>query len=345
MNEQDNNFNLSSGKSQPVMPVFSSPAFSEAPQETQAHAEHHTTLVTPQGDVAEAYDSEQARTRVGREGVLKEEYIFHIETHRIKANPNQPRRDFDDSSLKELSESIREHGLLHPVVVSRVEKPTPTGQEVEYRLIAGERRWRAAQLAGLPTMPAIIKESTEKTRLELGLVENLQRENLNPIETAIAFKRLIEEFNLSQRQISQKMGKSQVAISNTLRLLSLPQEIQNALASNKIFEGHARAMLALTSSDQQFKLFEAIMKGGMSVRETEEEVRTLKASRLRRGQGVVMLNPYFRELIDRLETILGTKVTLVPKGEGGKLTIEYYSSEELEDLISRLAPPSTTNQE
>ncbi len=323
--EQSQNFIMPVGRSQPTTPFLDS-------QNTGANGILPLSQTRP----------DQVQTaRIGREGILKEDYIFHIETGKIKPNPNQPRKDFDEETLKDLAESIRQHGLLQPIVVSRIENSTPTGQVVEYQIIAGERRWRASQIAGLPTMPAIIKDSTEKTRLELGLVENIQRENLNPIEMALAFKRLIEEFNVPYRQIADKVGKSPSAVSNILRLLNLPPEIQQALSSNKIFEGHARAILALTSSDQQFKLFEAILRGGMTVREAEDESRRMKLEKGRKVRSAVVLNPYFRELIDRLENILGTKVTLVPKGEGGRLTIEYYSPDELEELIRKLAPENT----
>lgn len=282
----------------------------------------------------------EAQAKALRQGMLKQEYIFYIETNKIKPNPYQPRQEFDQPALEGLASSIKEHGLLQPIVVSRVEKSTPTGQDVEYQLIAGERRWRAAILVGLPHLPAIIKEQpSEQARLEMALIENIQRTDLNPIETARAYEKLVKEFGMSQRSIATKVGKSQESISNTLRLLLLPETIQQAIASGHLSEGHARTLLALASSQTQHNLFEEILTSQLSVRDTEERVRTIKAQQLRAPKSVIGLNPYFKDLIEKLEEALGTKVTLNPKGEGGKLTIEYFSPEELENILKKFAEP------
>ncbi|RJQ14566.1 ParB/RepB/Spo0J family partition protein [Candidatus Parcubacteria bacterium] len=281
----------------------------------------------------EEHRHDQARER---KAMLKQEYIFYIETNKIKPNPEQPRQEFDQEALEGLAVSIEEHGLLQPIVVYRVEKPTEAGQDVEYYLIAGERRLRAAQMVRLPHVPAIIKEKpSQQTSLELALVENIQRTNLNPIETARAYERLVKNFGLTQRAVAEKLGKSQESVSNTLRLLTLPEQIQEAISKGEISEGHARAMLALGMAERQIKLFEEILANHLSVREAEERVRQIKAQSLRSPKSLVGLNPHFRDLIERLEEVLGTKVTLSPKGEGGKLTIDFFSTEELDGILKK----------
>lgn len=284
----------------------------------------------------------QSEIAQGRQGMLKQEYIFYIETYKIKPNPNQPRQEFDQSALEGLAASIKEYGLLQPIVVSRHESETPHGRDVEYHLIAGERRWRAAKIAGLPSIPAIIREEpSEEIKLELALIENIQRADLNPVETARAYHRLVKEFGLTQKAIAERMGKSQESVSNTLRLLTLPEKIQEAIAHGHLTEGHARAILALHAPEKQLNIFEEILTNQLSVRDTEERVRSIKAHALRSGKSVVALNPYFKELIEILEDALGTKVTLTPKGEGGRISIEYFSSEELENILRKFSKPKT----
>ena len=271
-----------------------------------------------------------------RRGMLKQEYIFYIESDKIKPNPQQPRQNINQEALEGLATSILEHGLLQPIVVSRVEKTTETGQDVEYHLIAGERRWLASRLVGLTQIPAIIRaQPSEQMRLELALVENIQRLNLNPIETAMAYQRLVKEFRMTQKSIALRMGKSQETVSNTLRLLTLPEQVRQAISSGDISEGHARALLALSSAENQSNLFEEILTSHLSVRDAEDRVRQVKAQRLRSQRGVVTLNPYYKDLLERLEDTLGTKVTLNPKGDGGKITIDYFSAEELEGILRK----------
>lgn len=285
------------------------------------------------------YEHRHDQTRE-RKAMLKQEYIFYVETNKIKPNPNQPRQEFDSAALEGLAASIKEFGLLQPIVVSRHETETPHGRDVEYHLIAGERRWRAAAIAGLPTMPAIIREEpSEEIKLELALIENIQRADLNPIETAKAYQRLVHEFGLTQKAIADRMGKSQESVSNNLRLLTLPEKVQQAIAHGHLSEGHARAILALHAPEKQLNVFEEILTNQLSVRDTEERVRALKAHAFRSGANVVSLNPHFKQLIEILEDALGTKVTLVPKGDGGRLTIEYFSAEELESILRRFAKP------
>jgi len=264
----------------------------------------------------------------------KEGYVFELESGSIEPNPHQPRVDFNEATLEELAESIKEHGIIQPLVVSKVEYDGPIGTQVRYRIIAGERRWRAARLAGLPTVPAIVRETpAENQNLELALVENLQRENLNPIEEAKAYQNLINNFGLSQQEVAYKIGKSPEKISNTIRLLNLPLEVQSALAAGLISEGHGRAILGLLGPEQQRALLREILDKSYSVRQTEDKVRDSKVDSIRSPRAVVTLSPEFKDMIERLENILGTKVSLTPRGEGGRITIEYYSSEDLENII------------
>lgn len=279
---------------------------------------------------------EQEGTEKQRQGMLKQEYIFYIDIDKIKPNSQQPRQSINQEALEGLADSIREHGLLQPVVVSRAEKPTETGQDVEYYLIAGERRWRASRLVGLPQIPAIIRDQpSERVKLELALVENIQRSDLNPIETAMAYQKLVKKFGMTQKSIAERMGKSQETVSNTLRLLILPEQVRQAISSGDISEGHARALLALSSVENQTNLFEEILTSQLSVRDAEERVKQIKAQGLRSQKGVVTLNPYYKDLLDRLEDALGTKVTLHPKGDGGKITIDYFSAEELNGILRK----------
>lgn len=290
----------------------------------------------------ETTDSSESKNEIQQTDVSKtisrdnniQEHVFQIEINSIEPNPHQPREDFNEAALEELAESIKEYGVIQPLVVSKAEHDVPSGTEVKYHIIAGERRWRAARKAGLPTVPAIIRDTTEENRkLEMALVENVQRQNLNPIEEAKAYRKLMEEFSLSQQEVAYKISKSPEKISNTLRLLNLPLEVQNALAAGLISEGHGRAILSLMGPERQRALLREILDKGLSVRQVEEKVRETKEKTVRTSRSVVTLSPEFKALIERLENILGTKVSLNPKGEGGRITIEYYSAEELENII------------
>jgi len=249
-----------------------------------------------------------------------------VDINRIVPNPHQPRLHFDESKLVELAESIREHGILQPLVVS------PSGDNFE--LIAGERRLQAAKRAGLHTVPIIIRDASEQEKLELAIIENIQRHDLNPIEEAKAFLRLVDEFNLQQDEVAKKMGKSRSAVANTLRLLHLPIEIQRAVMEGKISEGHAKALLAIENPEKQRAVFDLIIKDELTVRETEQKVRTVSVKPHMRS--VVPLNPDLLERTEHLTEMLGTKVKIAPSGKGGKVVIEYYSTEDLDGLLRRL---------
>jgi len=249
-----------------------------------------------------------------------------ISIARIAANPHQPRTNFDPDELASLASSIKEHGVIQPLLVTRNDE---TG---DYTLIAGERRLLAARLAGLDSVPAIIREASEQQRLELALIENLQRADLTPLESAEAYRELVEVFNLSHEEVAGRVGKSRTAITNTLRLLKLPPAVQQALTDMRISEGHARSLLALPSSESQEAALRTILKHELNVRQTEELVRKLLGHRPVRSQASLPA-PEISALEEKLRTHLGTKVKLNRYHRGGSLVIHYYSDEELNALI------------
>lgn len=268
------------------------------------------------------------------------ESIFWIEIDKVDANPFQPRREFDESALKDLAASIREHGILQPVLVTKREIESPAGLEVRYQLIAGERRMRASRLAGLTQIPAIIRRGIpdDRVRLELALIENVQREDLNAMERARAFKQLIDEFHLVQREIGARIGKSREMIANTLRLLTLPADIQEGVIRGTISEGHARAVLmAGDDPARQATLYKEIISDGLNVRAAEGRARQLAGKILiPRKRASRIMDPQAREWQERLEEKFGTKVQLQRVGERGKIVVEFYSDEELQGLLNKL---------
>ncbi|MCK9187081.1 MAG: ParB/RepB/Spo0J family partition protein [Candidatus Colwellbacteria bacterium] len=267
----------------------------------------------------------------------KQDSVFQIEAEKIFPNPHQPRRHFDEDSLNELANSIREFGIIQPLVVTKMLKETDNGTEVTYQLIAGERRLMAAKKAGLRTVPAIIKKvGMDRERLELAIIENIQRENLNPLEAARSYARLQDDFGLTQREIAIRMGKSRETIANTLRLLNLPSEIQQALEEGKINESHARLLLQIGDISRQKEFFQSILRNKPSVRELKAKIRREKKTAGEDSQSG-RINPELMSLQSRLEEVLGTKVKINDEGDGGKITINYYSPEELNAIISRMA--------
>lgn len=266
--------------------------------------------------------------------------IFWIEVEKIEPNPFQPRREFAEDALKDLASSIREHGLLQPVLVTKREIETPTGLDVRYQLIAGERRWRAARLAGLSQIPAVIRRGIpdDRLRLELALIENIQREDLNPLERAKAFKQLVDEFHLVQREIGERVGKSREFVANTMRLLSLPEEIKNALSEGRITEGHARAVLiAGDDTPKQFEVYNAVVMDRLTVREAENRARQVAGKIfVPRRRPAAVQDPEMREWKHKLEEKLGTKVQLQKMGERGKIVVEFYSEEEMRGILDKL---------
>ena len=264
--------------------------------------------------------------------------IFWVEVDKIRPNPYQPRREFDEARLRDLADSIRQYGVLQPIVVSRIEVPKEDGGlAVEYELIAGERRVRASKLAGISQIPVIIRGGPESDRmkLELAIIENLQREDLNPIDRARAFARLVEEFGFSHSEIGRKIGKSRVSVTNTIRILSLPEEILGALAEKKINEGHTRPLLMLaTRPEEQTTLFREIIVRQMPVREAEGIARRIAVERAKKKMND---DPEMRALERSLSERFGTRVWIEPRGDvGGKVVIDYFSPEDLSNIIALL---------
>ena len=251
-----------------------------------------------------------------------------IDIEKILPNPNQPRQAMSEEGLQELADSIREHGVLQPLIVTQ-----EPGQD-RYVLIAGERRLRAAKLAGLSLIPAVIRQASDQERLELALIENIQRSDLSPLETAQAFHQLNEVFNLSHEEIAIRVGKNRVTVTNTLRLLKLPEIAQSALASGEISEGHARALLGLPTTQAQLAALQTIMQHGLNVRQAEELVRRMSGEKPALVTATPPI-PEVRALQDRLSSALGTKVTLKHGKKGGTVTIHYYSQEELDAIVNR----------
>jgi len=256
--------------------------------------------------------------------------VEQVDIDLIAPNPQQPRSVFDPESLSELADSIREHGVIQPLIVSR-----PEGRgKAPYQLIAGERRLLAARQAGLEKVPVIVKEASSQALLELALVENLQRQDLGPLEEAAAFRRLGDEFKLTQEAIASRVGRSRSGVANSLRLLTLPEEMQASLARGEITAGHARALLGIDDADERRRSWRRIVEGRLSVREAESMAKARVRSRnrqapKRRPADLVALE-------ERLRGALGTKVDLTKGRSGGRVVIHYYSDEELEAIINRL---------
>lgn len=248
----------------------------------------------------------------------------------IAPNPSQPRSTFNQNGLEELAKSIQEHGILQPLIL------TPDGSGNHYSLIAGERRLRAAEIAGLEFVPAIVRDASELERLEIALIENIQRENLSPVEAALAYQKLNDHFGLSHEEISASVGKSRTTVTNTLRLLNLPEAILISLQEGIISEGHARALLGLSGEKQQLAVADTVIKNGMNVRQTEDLVRKFSGEKAKNLPAEPRISADVKDLENELRTILGTKVTLKHSDQGGTVTIHYYSQEELESLIDRI---------
>lgn len=256
--------------------------------------------------------------------------ILEVPINAIAPNPRQPRDNFDTTELAELATSIQAHGILQPLIITQSDIPN------QYTLIAGERRLMAAEQAGLKTVPVIVRDSSEQERLELALIENVQRADLSPLETAHAYQQLADEFNLSHGEIARRVGKSRVAITNTLRLLKLPPSVQEALAEGKISEGHARALLSLSSKQAQAAALQTVLDKGLNVRQTEELVRRLSGEKPAQ-KAKPEPSPEIKEIEEQLRSSLGTRVRLKHGKKGGTITIHYYSDEELDDLIQRFS--------
>lgn len=255
--------------------------------------------------------------------------ISQIPVEKIAPNPRQPRADFDPDELQELAASIREHGVIQPLIVTQGE------HDDEYVLVAGERRWMAARQAGFAKVPAIVREASDQQLVELALVENVQRADLNPLEAARAYRQLSQDFGLSHEEISSRVGKSRSTITNTLRLLNLPESAQKALVDGRISEGHARALLSLPNSPAQLAVLQTILEKDLNVRQTEELVRSLSGHKPAPAPQPES-PPEIKAIEERLRSHLGTKVRLNRRGKGGRVVIHFYSDEELDALVSKL---------
>jgi ParB family chromosome partitioning protein len=257
----------------------------------------------------------------------EQENVQDIKISEIKANKNQPRKKFDEEKIRELSDSIKEHGVLQPIIVRK--------KDGGYELVAGERRWRAAQKAGIEKIPAIIKDLSDADVMEIALIENLQREDLNPLEEAEAYKKLIDEFGMTQEELSKRVGKSRSQIANTVRLLNLDEEIKKLISEEKLTAGHARALLAIENKKERLKLAKKISEENMSVRQTEEtiKIKTQKKSKNKKDQEI---NPAFIEISEKLQKTLGTRVKIKGSEKRGKIEIEFYSEDELERILETI---------
>ncbi len=257
----------------------------------------------------------------------EEEIITVLNINKIKANKKQPRKYFDEEKLVLLSESIKEHGMIQPIIVQK------DGED--YSIIAGERRWRAAKKASLKEVPVIVMDIADSTVLEVSLIENIQRQDLNPIEEASAFKRLIHDFKLTQEDLAKKIGKSRTSIANTMRLIQLDERVQQFLIEESLSEGHGRALLGLESSEDQYLAAQKVIDEGLSVRETERFVTAFH--KVKPVARKMKLDPYYKDIEKRLAKNMGTKVLLKPKAKNkGKIEIEYYSMEDLNRLLEYL---------
>ena len=252
--------------------------------------------------------------------------ILQIPVDDIRANPLQPRQNFGHDEMEELIESVKLYGIIQPLIVTAL----PGG---EYELIAGERRLRAGKIIGLATVPAVVREAGEQEKLELALIENVQRTNLNPMEKAIAYQRLIDEFNLTQEEVAEKLGLSRSVVANTVRFLNLPEKIQQALSSAEINEGHAKIIAGLDTEQEQLDLLEKILHYNFTVRDVEHEVRRMPRRRAVRRS---VKDPVIEEQEEGLRQALNTKVNIKKRGERGQIIIDFYSDEELNSIVNRI---------
>lgn len=283
------------------------------------------SLIVPNKNVESSEDNKNKKE--SKEEIIPGEQMMKI--NMVEPNRDQPRKNFEEDALLELADSIKQFGVLQPLLVRK--------QKDYYEIIAGERRWRAAKMAGMKEVPVIVKEFTEQEIVEIGLIENIQRENLNPIEEAMAYKRLMEEFGLKQDEIAERVSKSRTAVTNSMRLLKLDERVQQMIIEDMISTGHARALLAIEDRDQQYELANMIFDEKLSVRDVEKLVKSLKNPKKVKEKKVVKNSFIYTDLEEKLKEVIGTKVSIASKGKGkGKIEIEYYSDEELERVFNMI---------
>lgn len=293
-------------------------------------------MAVKRGGLGKGLDSLIPDKKVNKESTVekkKEETVKNgeqmIKVSMIEPNREQPRRMFEEDSLLELADSIKQYGVLQPILVQK--------KSDYYEIIAGERRWRAAKLAGIKEVPVIVREFTEQQAVEIALIENIQRENLNPIEEAMAFKRLLEEFSLKQDEVAERVSKSRTAVTNSMRLLKLDQRVQQMIIDDMISTGHARTLLAIEDGEQQYILANKIFDEKLSVRETEKLIKELKNPKKEKVKPVIENDFIYRDSEEKLKSKMGTKVNVNNKANGkGRIEIEYYSEKEFERIFDLL---------
>ncbi len=286
------------------------------------------SLIPDNGKVSEQEKKVKVVEKV-IEKIVEKPAEVRLKIHQIEPNREQPRKKFDEEALQELSESIRQFGILQPLIVQE--------RKDYYEIIAGERRWRAAKLAGLKEVPVIIRKMSEQEIVEISLIENIQRENLNPMEEAAAYKRLLTEFQLKQEEVAERVGKSRTAVTNSMRLLKLDERVQQMVVEGMLSTGHARAILSIEDPELQFQTANQIYNGNLSVREAERLVKKIGKDKPAKKEKDFQQDAVFQDLEEKMKAALGTKVSINRKDEKkGKIEIEYYSIEELERLMEVL---------
>lgn len=274
---------------------------------------------------ASAVQKKEVNTKVV-EKIVEKPVEVKVKITNIEPNKEQPRKNFDEDALIELSESIKQHGVLQPILVQE--------RKGYYEIVAGERRWRAAKLAGLKEVPVLIKKFTEQEIVEISLIENIQREDLNPIEEAIAYKRLLTEFQLKQDEVAERVSKSRTAVTNSMRLLKLDERVQQMVIDEKLSTGHARALLGIENPELQYQTANKVFDEKLSVREVEKLVKSINHPKKETKKPLEINRAVYDDMSEKLKQIMGTKVSILPKNqEKGKIEIEYYSSDELERII------------
>ena len=258
----------------------------------------------------------------------KAQGIFFVDINNIKPNENQPRKSFDEEKLEELATSIKEHGLIQPVILRKA--------EIGYEIVAGERRWRACRKAGLKEIPCIVKELTDEQNMLMAIIENMQREDLNPIEEAEGLNQMIVSFGMTQEQVSKSVGKSRPYITNALRLLKLPEAVKNFVSEGKLTTGHARAIAGIGDPEKQLELAKLVLEKNLSVRELEKLIKENYVQKKKNSRKKIEKSADVIRVEEDLKQIMGTKVNLTQKGKKGKIEIEYYNKEDLERLIEML---------
>ena len=296
------------------------------PQNKNVQASEKTTTKKAEKPVVKTEIVEKVVEKIV-EKVVHEEQMMKL--NKIEPNREQPRKNFDEDALVELADSIKQFGVIQPLIVQK--------KDDYFEIIAGERRWRAAKLAGLKEVPVIVKEFTEQEAVEIALIENIQREDLNPIEEALAYKRLLTEFNLKQDEVAERVSKSRTAVTNSMRLLKLDEKIQQMVVDEMISTGHARALLAIEDKEEQLTLASRIFDEKLSVREVENIIRLMKSPKPKKEKPVLVNDFIYKDLEEKMKSVIGTKVSINQKTKNkGKIEIEYYSNEELEHIFDLL---------